>query len=430
MNTTGLSDNNIIALIDCNSFYVSCERVFNPALEGKPVAILSNNDGCIVSRSNEIKALNIPMGAPGFKYEALIRKHGGTLLSSNYTLYADMSNRVMETIGKFAPEIEIYSIDEAFLVLNGFRIRNLNDYAMKIKKTIQKWTGIPVSVGVSKTKTLAKVANHMAKRIKGFNGVCCLQENQRIDEALRRTPVGEVWGIGRQYDKFLRQNMIDNALKLRDADEKFIDHYMTSMGHKTVLELKGFSCIDIDQAPMVKKKSIVTSKSFGKQVSSYREIEEAVSTYITRAAEKLRIQHCVAGHLMVFLNTNRFKEGPQYNSSASTSLFPPTAYTPDLIHQSKELLSEVFLPGFDYKKAGVMLSDIISEEDVPLSIIETNYLDDKRVTLMKAVDKINRRTGQDTLFFASCGTQKEWEMKRAKLSPKYTTRWSDLPKIK
>jgi len=429
MNTTGLSTDNIVALVDCNNFYVSCERVFNPALQGKPVAVLSNNDGCLVSRSQEVKDLKIPMGAPGFKYEALIKKHGGSLLSSNYALYGDMSARVMEVLSMFTPDLEIYSIDEAFLGLTGFQTRDLEEYGRKIKHIVQKWTGIPVSVGISRSKTLAKIANHHAKKIPAFKGSLCLMTEERICKALERTPVGEVWGIGRQYDKFLRQNRIENALQLRDVDDKFVDHYMTSVGHKTVLELRGYSCVDLDEAPSAKK-SIVNSRSFGKQVSELSELQEAVSNYITRAAEKLRRQKSVAGHLMVFLSTNRFKEGPQYNNSLSTTLFPPTAYTPELIRIALELLDELYLPGFEYKKAGVMFADIMSEGDVPLSFIEACYLDDKRKQLMDIVDKLNRKHGQDTLFYASSGIQKDWQMRRAKLSPYYTTRWSDLPKVK
>lgn len=429
MHKIGLTDQDIVALVDCNNFYVSCERVFDPSLEGKPVAVLSNNDGCIVSRSNEIKALKIPMGAPGFKHEALIRKHGGMLLSSNYALYGDMSARMMEVLARFSPELEVYSIDEAFLGLNGFRIRDLEEYGKKIKRTAKKWTGIPVSVGISKTKTLAKIANHYAKRVPAFRGSLVLLDDERIEKALKQTPVAEIWGIGRQYDKFLRQNGIENAWQLRNAPEQFIDHYMTSVGHKTVLELQGFSCIDMDDAP-TPKKSVICSKSFGKQVSDLAELEEAVSTYITRAAEKIRSQQSVAGYLMVFLNTNRFKEGPQYNNSAQTTLSTPTAYTPDLIRVGLELLRDLYLPGFEYKKAGVMLADIMSEEDVPLSLIETNYLDDERKALIDAIDRLNRRNGRDTVFYASSGTKKEWEMKRAKLSPNYTTRWKDLPRTK
>lgn len=429
MQQIGLATDEIFALVDCNNFYVSCERVFDPKLAGKPVAVLSNNDGCLVSRSQEIKDLGIPMGSPGFKYEALIRSKGGTLLSSNYSLYGDMSQRVMDVLSQFSPEVEIYSIDEAFLGLKGFRQRDLQAYGTLIKETVQKWTGIPVSVGIANTKTLAKVANHFAKKVPAFQGCLWLDNPHRTEEALRRLPVGDIWGIGRQYGKFLVQNKICNALQLRGAEDKFVDRYLTSVGHKTVLELRGYSCLDLDEAPSTKK-SIVCSRSFSKQVSDYQELEEAVSSYITRATEKLRQQGTVAGHLSVFLNTNRFKEGPQYNSSRGSSLMPPSAYTPELIKLGLQLLDEVFLPGFEYKKAGVMLADIIREEDVPLSFLEPNYLDDKRRDLMKAIDRINHKHGRDSLFFASSGVKQEWQMKRARLSPHYTTRWSDIPKVK
>ena len=429
MNTTGLTNNGVIALVDCNNFYVSCERVFNPALVGKPVAILSNNDGCIVSRSNELKDLKVPMGAPGFKHEPLILKHGGTILSSNYALYGDMSGRVMRSLEKFCPDIEIYSIDEAFLDLSGFVNRDMGEYCTLIKRKIWQWTGIPVSIGIGRTKTLAKIANRIAKKYPAYHGVFCMLDETREDKVLASIPVGDVWGIGRQYDKFLRQNKIETALELRDAEEKFINHYMTKVGHKTVLELRGYACIEMDESP-APKKTIVSSRSFSKQVTEFAELEEAVSTYITRAGEKLRLQKCVAGHLMVFLNTNRFKEGPQHNSSQSTTLFPPTAYTPELIRTAISLLKKTFLKGFEYKKAGVMLADIIPEGDVPLSIAETNYLDDRRKDVMQIIDHVNKRSGRDTLYYASSGIKKDWEMRRAKLSPSYTTSWKDIPKVK
>ena len=429
MNKIGLSDTNIVALVDCNNFYVSCERVFDPSLEGKPVAVLSNNDGCIVSRSNEIKAMNIPMGAPGFKHEARILKHGGTLLSSNYALYGDMSRRVMQTLEEFSPEMEIYSIDEAFLNLNGFRQRDLEDYGRRIREKVRKWTGIPVSVGISRTKTLAKIANRFAKRYSGYKGCLVLLDDERIEKALNLTPVAEIWGIGRQYDRFLRQNGILNAWQLRNAPENFIDHYLTSTGHKTVLELQGFACIRMEEAP-APKRSVVCSRSFGRQVEELKDLEEAVSEYVTRAAEKLRAQHSVAQQMMVFLATNRFKEGPQYNNALQIQLSPPSAHTPDLIKIALTMLHELHLPGFQYKKAGVMFSGLISEDDVPLNLLETNYLDDRRHDLIQAVDRLNRKHGRDTVFFASSGTKRDWQMKRARLSPAYTTRWTDLIRTK
>lgn len=429
MDSTGLSDKEIIALVDCNNFYVSCERVFNPKLYKVPVAVLSNNDGCIISRSNEVKALKIPMGAPGFKHEAYLKKHGGLLLSSNYALYGDMSARVMEVLSSYTPEVEIYSIDEAFLNLTGLLINDYEEWGRQLKRTVYRWTGIPVSVGISRSKTLAKIANHHAKRVPAFRGSLALLDEDRCQKALARIDVGDIWGIGRQYQKFLKQNGIENALQLREADDKFIDHYMTMVGHKTILELRGYSCIGIDDAPQ-SKKSIVTSKSFGRQVSEIAELAEAVSTYVTRSAEKLRAQKSVAGHMMVFLCTNRFKEGPQYNNSISTTLFPPTAYTPDMIRVALKLLEELYLEGFEYKKAGVMLADIMHEDDVPLSFIETNYLDDGRARLMKAIDRINKAHGRDTVYIASSGIDKEWEMRRTRLSPRFTTSWNDIPKVK
>lgn len=429
MNRLNFKTNEVIALVDCNNFYVSCERVFNPKLEGIPVAVLSNNDGCIVSRSNEIKALGLPIGTPGFKYEAMIKSKGGVLLSSNYTLYADMSNRVMQTLEFFCPDIEIYSIDEAFLCLNGFRSRDVVDYCRQIRSTVRKWTGIPVSIGIANTKTQAKIANHIAKKYPGYKGVFNLLKHPEIDRVLESVPIAKVWGIGRQYEKFLLQRKISNARQLRDADEKFIDHYLTSVGHKTVLELKGYSCIGMDETPSPKK-GIVSSKSFSRQVSAISELREAVTSYVTRAAEKLRAQKSVAGHIMVFLNTNRFKDGPQYNTAASTTLFPPTAYTPELIRAALVLLDTLFAPGFEFKKAGIMLTDIIQEGDVPLTLMADNYLDDKRKLLMDIVDAVNLYLGQDTLFYASAGIKRDWEMKRAKLSPRYTTKWNELPKVK
>lgn len=429
MNRVNLKTDELIALVDCNNFYVSCERVFNPKLEGVPVAVLSNNDGCIVSRSNEIKAMNLPIGTPGFKYEKLIESKGGCLLSSNYALYGDMSNRVMNTLEHFCPDIEIYSIDEAFLDLKGFSNRDLTSYCQEIRKTVRKWTGIPVSIGIASTKTLAKLANHISKKYPAYNGVFNMVKHPKMDEILKSVSVDKVWGIGRQYEKFLLDKGIKNALQLRDANEKFIDHYMTSVGHKTVLELKGFSCIGMDEEPGPKK-GIVSSRSFSKQVGKLSELQEAVSTYVTRAAEKLRKQRSVAGHLMVFLSTNRFREGPQYNNSASTTLFPHTAYTPELISAAMKLLDRLFLPGFEFKKAGVMLTDIIQEEDVPLTFMADNYLDDRRKVIMDIVDKVNKHLGQDTVFYASAGIKKDWEMKRAKLSPRYTTCIDEIPKVK
>ena len=392
-----MKKNPIFALIDCNNFYASCERVFRPELEGKPIAVLSNNDGCVIARSKEVKDLGIPMGIPAFKNEYLFKKHNIKVFSSNYTLYADMSNRVMDTIAEFCPDIEVYSIDESFIELSSFRNRNLTAYMQELKRKILQITGIPVSIGIATTKTLAKVANHIAKKNKQYNGVFNLLSEPDLDRVLVRVPVDDIWGIGRQYSKFLVDNNIFTAYDLKYSNDEWIDKYLTSVGHKTVLELRGQSCIDLDMI-VAPKKGIVSSKSFGKPVSSLQEMEEAVATYTTTAVKKLRSQKSVASQISVFISTNRFKETPQYNNNASYKFTNPTAYTPDFIEVALKILRRIYRKGFVYKKAGVMITDITSEDNVPYDIFTPLYLDTPQKDIMKIVDKINNTLGENTLF--------------------------------
>ncbi len=424
-----MKNKNIFALIDCNNFYASCERVFRPELEGKPIAVLSNNDGCIIARSQEVKDLGIPMGTPAFKNEGLLKRHGVHVFSSNYTLYADMSNRVMTTIADFCPDIEVYSIDESFVELSCFQNRDLTAYMRELKFKIQQTTGIPVSIGIASTKTLAKIANHIAKKNRQYNGVFNLLEEADIDRVLVRVPVDDVWGIGRQYSKFLIDNNIFTAYDLKQSNDEWIDKYLTSVGHKTVLELRGQSCLELDMI-ITPKKGIVSSKSFGRPVSSLQEMEEAVASYTTTAVKKLRSQNSVASVISVFISTNRFKECPQYNNNASYKFNSPTAYTPDFIEIAIKILRRIFRKGFYYKKAGIMITDIASEENVPYDIFEPLYLDRPQKNIMELVDKINNTMGENTLFYASLGVKKKWQMRRNLLSPKYTTSWKDIPKVK
>ena len=419
----------IFALIDCNNFYASCERVFRPELEGVPIAVLSNNDGCIIARSQEVKDLGIPMGTPAFKNEYLFKKHKIKVFSSNYTLYADMSRRVMDTIADFCPDIEVYSIDESFIELSSFRNRDLTAYMLDLKTTIQNVTGIPVSIGIAQTKTLAKIANHIAKKNKQYQGVFNLLSEPDLDRILVRVPVDDIWGIGRQYSKFLIDNNIFTAYDLKCSNDEWIDKYLTSVGHKTVLELRGKSCIDLDMI-IAAKKGIVSSKSFGRPVATLQEMEEAVATYTTIAVKKLRKQNSVASIISVFISTNRFKETPQYNNNASFKFTNPTAYTPDFIEAALKILRRIYRKGFLYKKAGVMITDIISEENVPYDIFNPLYLDTPQKDIMKIVDKINNTLGENTLFYGSLGVKKKWQMRRNLLSPKYTTSWKDIPRVK
>lgn len=416
----------IFALVDCNNFYVSCERVFKPTLNGKPVVVLSNNDGCAVALSNEAKQL-IQMGTPIHECMDVVKKHGIHLFSSNYTLYADMSRRVYEVLSDFSPSIENYSIDESFLSLDGFKNVDLTDYGRQIRAKVLQWTGIPVSVGIAPTKTLAKIANKLAKKNSMCQGVLNLTNHPRIEDFLASVDIGDVWGIGWQYTKLLKRRGINNALELRNAPDGFIRKHMTVQRLRTAWELRGVSCLDIEEvAP--DKKEIVSSRSFGKDLYSYNEVSEAIATYATRAAEKLRGQGSVCGYISVWIETNRFKEIPQYSNSIACSLPEPTAYTPVLIRYALHLLKRIYRDGYGYKKAGVALMDVVPASEVQLNLF-TKFDHTKNEKLMSAVDNINSKWGSETLRSAASGYKRVWSMKRATLSPRYTTDWNEVLRI-
>ncbi len=417
---------NCIAIVDCNNFYASCERLFNPAIKKRPVIVLSNNDGCIVARSEEAKAIGLPFASPYFKVKALADKHKTAVFSSNYTLYADISRRVMQVLSTFSPEMEIYSIDEAFLSLEGMNC-DLNEYGKLIKETVYQWTGIPVSVGIAPTKTLAKCSSHLAKKDRSLSGgvldlTCC----DRLP-FLERVDIGNVWGIGPAYAAKLRERGVYTAADFIMLDEKWVKSNMTIMGLRTLLELKGRPCISFEDAPPPKK-GIVTSKSFGRPVESQDELEQAVSLYAAGCAEKLRRQNGFASVVTVFIMTDRFKDIPQYADSLSCALPEATANTPVIIRYSLELLRKLYRKGYNYKKCGVMLSGIVMGCDLQMNL----FLDKKyrgSPELMSTVDSINSIYGSGTLFYASSGVEKPWSMRRKFLSPAYTTRWSDIPEI-
>jgi len=417
----------IYALVDCNSFYVSCERVFNPSLEGKPVVVLSNNDGCAVSRSEEAKKW-IPMGAPIHKYTKDVMMNKIRVLSSNYTLYSDMSSRVMSILNNFTPDMEIYSIDEAFLSLSGFEHIDLTEYGREIRETVKKWTGIPVSIGIGETKTLAKVANRVAKKTPGLGGVFCIYHDPEKDKILSRIDINDVWGIGSANTRKLRACGIYTALDLVRTSENFIRKYTTVVGLKTAMELKGVSCIDLENAPP--KKEIIRSRSFGHDVESLDDLSEAISMHTARGAEKLRENGSIAGYISIFLKTNKFKDTPQYNNSTGTYLEQSTSYTPSLIETALALLERIYRAGYRYKKAGIMLADIVPENEIQLNIFKTAGDLKKQSNLMDAVDRINTVWGRDTIKYACSGVERKWSMNRASLSARYTTSWMDLPVVK
>lgn len=376
--------------------------------------------------SKELKALGVPRGEPGFKIRHLIKKHDIKLFSSNYSLYGNMSSRVMDTLSQFSPDIEIYSIDEAFLLLNGFDYLNLTEYCKIIKQTVEQWTGIPVSIGIGPTKTLAKVANRIAKKYKKFNGVFDITDHPKIDKILEITEVEDVWGVGRQYGKMLRRNGIYNALQLSMQPDGWIRKSMTVVGLKTAKELRGISCIDLE-TDIPAKKQIVCSRSFGKPVDTFDEMFESVSDYCTRAVAKLRRQHSVASMITVFIGTNRFKDEPQYSNSATARLLSPSAYTPDFLVTAHRLLKTIYKDGYNYKRAGVMIADIMEEKSAPLNIFNTEYVGGNKKDLMDCIDTINTRWGRDNISFASSGIKKSWSMRRELLSPRFTTNWDELP---
>ncbi|MGI9534777.1 MAG: Y-family DNA polymerase [Thermodesulfobacteriota bacterium] len=418
----------IYALVDCNSFYVSCERVFDPSLENKPVVVLSNNDGCAVSRSNEAKKW-IPMGAPIHQYTKEVILHNIKCFSSNYTLYSDMSARVISVLSRFTPDIEIYSIDEAFLSLEGFEKRNLQKYGEEIRETVRKWTGIPVSIGIGETKTLAKIANKVAKNTPELNGVLNIYKHPERDAILSKIDVNDIWGIGRAYTRLLKNNGIYSALDLKNTADTFIRKQMTVVGYRTALELRGASCIEIEDVEP-EKKEILRSRSFSRDVFELDELKEAISMHASRAAEKLRSQNSVARYISVFVKTNKHKKGLQYNNSIGTYLPEPTNYTPDFIKTAHMVLERLFEPGYRYKKAGVMLAEICPDKEIQLNLFSTSRNLAGHVEIMNALDRINLVWGRDTIKYASSGIKKPWSMKRSMLSPRYTTDWNELPVAK
>ena len=419
-----------IALIDVNNFYVSCERVFNPKLVGKPVVVLSNNDGCAVARSNEVKALGVGMGAPWFKFKDLAKQHGIIALSSNYALYADMSNRVMSILREFSPEQEVYSIDESFLDVTSFKRRDLIQYGQQMRSRILQWTGLPVCVGIGSTKTLAKLANHCAKKRSQFNGVCNLNQlsSNDVNQLLSNIAVGEVWGIGRKLAPKLNALGINSVLDLKHADGERLRQLFSVVMQKTIQELNGKVCIEMeDVAPP--KKQIVSSRSFGLAVYDLASLSESVSLYVTRAAEKLRKQHSFAGALYVFIRTSPFKPNqPFYSNGLTVALPSPTDDTRALVSVALWALNRLYRAGYNYQKAGVMLSELVPAEGCQTDLFASQTAPIKSNKLMTVMDNINKKMGKESIKVASEGFKRPWKMKQENKSQNFTTSWNDLIK--
>lgn len=419
----------MFALVDCNNFYASCERAFNPSWNGRPVVVLSNNDGCVIARSNEVKALGIKMGVPAYQIKNEIERHGIGVFSSNYTLYGDMSNRVMTLLSSYSPNVEVYSIDECFLNFSGFELYRLKEYGENIVRTVTKGTGIPVSMGIAPTKTLAKVANKFAKKYKGYKGVCVIDTEEKRIEALKRTEIGDVWGIGRRHAKRLEKFGVINAYDFTQMPGNWVRQQMTVVGERTWKELNGESCISLELAAPTKKQ-ICTSRAFGEPLSHIEGLEEAVSSYASICAGKLRRQRSCAQALMVFIHTNNFREDlPQYSRNCVIKLPVPTSDTPEIVHYALTALRNIYSKGYLFKKAGVILLDI-----VPGTAIQQNMFDkvdrEKQNKLMQVADRLNSGFNRNSLSLAVQGGRREWKLKQERLSPCYTTKLNDIIKIK
>lgn len=409
-------------LIDCNQFFVSCEQLFNPRLKGKPVVVLSCNDGCVVSRSKEAKALGIPMGAPAYQYAELFKAKGVHLFSSNFALYADMSRRVMQTLYTISPDVEEYSVDEAFLVAPAAE-------APAIQAKILKWTGIPVSIGIGPTKTLAKVANDLAK--KSASGILELSEPAAIDAHLGRLSPSEIWGVGSRLNAKLREEKIFTALQLKNANEIQIKKRFSVVLLRTLLELRGIPSLSLEEVPEMRK-SLTCSRSFGERITELPDLEEAVSSFIASSAEKLRREELLTSSLTVYITTSPFLQPPNYYANALTlNLVEPTSYTPTLITAAKEALHRIYRKGFLYKKAGIIFGEITSsrltQPDL-FGITETQNAQKKRA--MELLDEVNKSYGRGELRFAAEGFSKKWKGEKKSCSAGYTTRWSGLLEIK
>lgn len=422
----------IFALVDCNNFYASCEKLFNPKLANTPVVVLSNNDGCVVARSAEVKALGIPMGVPWFKLKDAAKQHGIVAFSSNYALYADMSNRVVEVLGHFSPNLEVYSIDESFLDLSGFNRQDLESYGQEIRQRIQDWLGLAVCVGIGQTKTLAKLANHCAKKKHaGSRGVCdfTVMGDADLANLFAKIEVGEVWGVGRKNNAKLQAIGIQTVRDLHDADTEMIRSRFSVVLERTVRELHGVSCLELEEmAP--DKQQIMCSRSFGQYIYSIEELDDAVATYISRAAEKLRLQNSLAGALMVYIRTNPFSaHEPQYQKAITVPLPQATSDTRVLVKWGSRALRKIFRPGYAYQKAGVMLSDLRPKLMVQASLFADEVATERNDRLMATMDRINQKWGRGGLRVAADGACKSGQMKRGNLSPRYTTEWAGLPMV-
>ena len=424
MSSINISKKSKIGLIDCNSFYVSCERLFSPKIIDKPVVVLSNNDGCVISRSTEAKQIGIKMGEPYFKVKELVKKYNVKIFSSNYALYGDMSRRVMKTLKSFSNKIEIYSIDEAFIDITQVEEKEIINYGREIRERILKWTGIPTSIGISSTKTLSKVANHIAK--KNMSGVIYLKEN--INEQLENFDISDVWGVGKQLSKLYKKNGIDTALKLKNISNTWVKKSTNVLGAKTVMELRGIPCIDLETEE-TRRKSCCVSRSFGKKVESLDKLKESITTHCLNAAEKIRIDKQTTRAVTIFIRTSPFDRNRKYYSNSITIELPvATNNSIELVKTAISGLRKIYKYGYFYQKAGIILSKLRDASEKELNLL-TPILEKKSQPLMRAIDFTNAKYGRNAISIAQAGISNDWKMRREHSSRIDTASFDFLPKI-
>jgi len=419
---------NRIALVDCNSFYVSCERLFNTSIIKKPVVVLSSNDGCVISRSVEAKALDIKMGEPYFKVEKIVKKNDIKVFSSNYSLYGDISRRVMKTLKQFSPKMEIYSVDEAFLDLSSVKDENLLEHAYEIKKTVLKWTGIPTSIGIATTKTLSKAANYIAK--KEESGIINFINSKKIDNLLAKVKINNVWGVGRQLTKFYIQNGINTAYELRNKHNGWIKENTNVFGSRTAMELKGIPCIGLE-SHQKKRKNCCVSRSFGRKVTKLEELSESITTHCLNAAEKIRLDNQTVKKITVFIRTNPFQKDKNYYANSKDIDLPiRTNDSIDLVKQALIVLKSIYKKGYRYQKSGIIFSGLNDASIYNQNLFSKINKDEKRTKLMEAIDHTNLKYGRHSLSVAQAGFKKKWNIKRKYSSKIDTAHFDFLPTIK
>ena len=424
MSYTNSSKKNKVALIDCNSFYVSCERLFNPKINYKPTVVLSNNDGCVISRSVEAKKIGIKMGEPYFKVKELVKKNNVHIFSSNYALYGDISRRVMKTLKSFSDKIEIYSIDEAFVDLSHIEEKEVENYGKQIRERILKWTGIPTSVGISNTKTLSKIANHIAKENK--TGVIYLKEN--IDETLKNFHITNIWGVGKQLSKLYIKNGIDTAYKLKNISNTWVKKSTNVLGAKTVMELRGIACISLETQE-AKRKSCCVSRSFGKKIESLEKLKESITTHCLNAAEKIRNDSQTTRSITIYIRTSPFDKNRKYYSNSITIDLPiATSNSLELVKSAIKGLKKIYKYGYFYQKAGIILSKLREASENEFNLLAP-IMENKSQTLMKAIDFTNAKYGRNAISIAQAGINNTWKMRREHSSKIDTASFDSLPKI-